>query len=61
MSKDTAIAQAGAAITSAYVTLLGLDGSTPEEAAAAAWTPSGPSRDEIAARIRTRRGIATAA
>ena len=41
--------------------ILGLDGQTPEEAARAAWTPGGPSLDELTDRIRDRRAHQLAA
>lgn len=45
----------GIALTRAYRRMLGIDGSTVEEAAQAAYTPTGPSVEEIEERIRKRR------
>lgn len=53
-----AITAAGNAIALGQETLYGLDGSTVTEAARAAWTPTGPSLDELIRRITARRAEA---
>ena len=55
------VEQAARALASGYRTLYGLDGSTVEQAARAAWTPSGPSLADLTARIADRRGLTAAA
>ena len=61
MTRADAITAAGLALADGYRTLDGLDGSTVEQAARAAWTPSGPSLSELTARIADRRGLTAAA
>lgn len=45
----------GIALSRAYRRMLGLDGTSVEDAARAAYTPTGPPVDEIEERIRGRR------
>lgn len=61
MTRPEAVAASAAAIADAYRTLLGLDGSSVEEAAQAAWTPTGPTLPELTDRIRARRAHELAA
>lgn len=61
MTRDLAIAGAGECLASALRTAYGLDGSTVEEAAAAALTPTGPTRDQLIDRITELRRQAAAA
>lgn len=61
MTRHMAITAAGECLTSALRTLYGLDGTTVEEAAAAALTPTGPTRDQLIARITALRHQAAAA
>lgn len=61
MTRAQAITAAGHALADAYQTLTGLDGSTVEQAARAAWTPTGPPLDELITRISHRRGLTAAA
>lgn len=49
------IAAAARILSGAYRTMLGLDGTTVEDAARAAYTPTGPPVEEIEERIRARR------
>ena len=42
-------------LAAAYRTLFGWDGSSVDDAVEAAWTPTGPSREAIRARIEFRR------
>lgn len=51
MDAQGRIALATSALTQAASTLYGLDGSTVEQAAAAAWTPTGPPMEELRAGI----------
>lgn len=57
----SALEAASGAYARGLRTILGLDGQTPEEAARAAWTPGGPSLDELTDRIRDRRAHQLAA
>ena len=61
MTRPDAITAAGHALADAYLTLTGQDGSTVEEAARAAWTPTGPPLPDLIARIADRRGYPAAA
>lgn len=61
MTRAEAVASASDPLTEAYSTLVGLDGSSVEQAARAAWTPTGPSLDELIARIHARRAHELAA
>ena len=61
MTRDLAIAGAGECLAGALRTLYGLDGSTVEQAAHAALTPTGPSLDDLIARITALRDLASAA
>lgn len=61
MTRDQAIRVASQSITEAYTTLLGLDGSSVEDAARAAWTPTGPDLPVLIDRIRHRRAHQLAA
>lgn len=45
----------GIALSRAYRRMLGLDGTSVPEAAQVAYTPTGPSLDQIETRIRARR------
>ena len=42
-------------LTAAYRTLFGWDGTSIDDAVEQAWTPTGPSREQIRARIEFRR------
>lgn len=55
------ITAAGECLTDGYRTLYGLDGTTIEDAAQAAWTPTGPPLDVLIDSIRTRRRQTAAA
>lgn len=55
MTRNECIQAAAAPLALAYVTALGLDGTSVEEAAKAAYTPTGPGLDEIERRIRAMR------
>lgn len=46
---------AAAPLVQAYRTMLGLDGTTVDDAVDLVWTPTGPSREQIRARIKFRR------
>lgn len=61
MTRQEAITAAGHALADAYQTLTGLDGTSVEQAARAAWTPTGPPLHELIARIADRRGYPAAA
>lgn len=61
MTRDQAIATASIPLTDAYAVLLGLTGHTVEQAARAAYTPTGPPLHELIDRIRLRRNHARAA
>lgn len=61
MSRQQAIRAASQPLTEAYARLLGLDGSSVEDAAHAAWTPTGPDLPTLIARIRHRRADQLAA
>lgn len=61
MTRTEAITASASALADGYRTLLGLDGSTVEVAARAAWTPTGPSLDELIDRISNRRATQLAA
>ncbi|MGO2311662.1 MAG: hypothetical protein ACTH6A_06530 [Brachybacterium tyrofermentans] len=52
---DQKIINAAAPMTLAYRTMLGLDGTSLDDAVEAAYTPTGPPRDVIRARIEFRR------
>lgn len=52
---DEPVANAAAAIELGYHTMLGLDGTSLEDAVEAAWTPTGPSREVLRERIAWRR------
>lgn len=54
------IAAAAAILSRGYRSMLGLDGTSVEDAARAAFTPSGPPVEELEARIRARRAGAAA-
>lgn len=49
------VEHAASPLVQAYRTMLGLDGTTVDDAVEQAWTPTGPSRDELRARIIHRR------
>jgi hypothetical protein len=51
VTRDQAIQAAAQPITDGYTTLLGLDGTSVEQAARAAWTPTGPELPELIDRI----------
>ena len=61
MTREAAITSASEPLTLAYVALYGLDGTTVEDAARAAWTPSGPPLPDLIERIRDRRAERLAA
>lgn len=61
MTRADAVTAAAAALADGYRTLDGLDGSTVEQAARAAWTPTGPSLEQLITRIAHRRGLTAAA
>lgn len=61
MTREQAVASTAAPLADAYRTLLGLDGSTVEAAARAAWTPTGPDLSELIERITHRRAQQLAA
>lgn len=61
MTRDQAIATASIPLSDAYAVLLGLSGHSVEEAARAAYTPTGPDLSELIDRIRSRRNHARAA
>lgn len=62
ITRAEAIEGAARALALAYVTLYGLDGTSVEDAAKAAYTPTGPSLEELIIRIRAKRdAIAVAA
>lgn len=52
---DERIAAAARILSRAYRTMLGFDGTSVEDAARAAYTPTGPPVEEIEERIRERR------
>lgn len=52
---DQTIVNAAAPLTLAYRTMLGLDGTSLDDAVDQAYTPTGPPRDVIRARIEFRR------
>lgn len=52
---DQTIVNAAAPMTLAYRTMLGLDGTSIDDAVEQAYTPTGPSRDVIRTRIEFRR------
>ena len=52
---DQPVLNAGKPLALAYRTLLGWDGTSIDDAVEQAWTPTGPSRDSIRARIEFRR------
>lgn len=58
--RPEAIEAAGRSLALAWRTLYGLDGSTVEEAARAALTPTGPPLEELIRRISEHRAQATA-
>lgn len=60
MTRDQAITAAADALADGYRTLHGLDGTSVEQAARAAWTPTGPSLEQLIARITHTRGLAAA-
>lgn len=60
-TRDQAVASAGECIAAATRTALGLDGTSVEEAARLAWTPTGPPLDVLIDRIRERRKQVAAA
>lgn len=51
------ILNAAAALSIGYATMLGLDGTSLDDAVERAYTPTGPSREVIRARIAFRRGL----
>jgi hypothetical protein len=55
MTRDAAITAAAQPLADAYRTLHGIDGSSIEAAARAAWTPTGPSLTNLIDRITARR------
>lgn len=61
MTRDEAITASAAPLTDAYRALLGLDGTSVQAAARAAWTPTGPSLTELIDRITDRRAEQLAA
>lgn len=61
MTRAQAIAQAATSLAQADRILYGLDGHTVQQAAELAWTPTGPSLDELIDRIRQQREQALAA
>ena len=56
----SAVARAAAAWGIGYRTPLGLDGSTVDEAVEAAFTPTGPPREELRRRLIARRAAPSA-
>lgn len=52
---DQPILNAAATISLAYATMLGLDGTSLDDAVDQAWTPGGPSKDILRKRIAFRR------
>jgi len=54
-TREEAIKSAAEPLADAYVIMLGLDGTSVEDAARAAWTPTGPPLHELEAGIRARR------
>lgn len=61
MTREQAICAASQPLSEAYARLLGLDGSSVEDAARAAWTPTGPALPDLIDRIRRRRAHQLAA
>ena len=61
MTRALAVASAGECLAQADRILYGLDGHTVQQAAEQAWTPTGPSLDELIDRIRQQREQALAA
>ena len=61
MTRDLAIAGAGECLASALRTAYGLDGSTVQQAAEAALTPTGPPLEVLVDRIARLRAQAAAA
>lgn len=61
MTRDQSVASASAPLSDAYAVLLGLDGHSVEQAAQAAYTPTGPAMTELIDRIRSRRNQRCAA
>lgn len=56
---DQPILNAAAALSLGYRTLYGYDGTSVDDAARQAWTPTGPSLEILRARIAHRRGLPT--
>lgn len=54
---DPRILHAARALAAGYRIMLGLDGTSVQDAARQAYTPTGPSVEEIERRIRKRRGL----
>lgn len=61
MNRTQAIASATQALATGYATLYGFDGSSIEDAARAAHTPTGPAIPELIERIAAKRALAAAA
>lgn len=61
MTRLDAITAAGECLADGYRTLYGLDGTTVEDAARAAWTPTGPTLATLTGRIAQQRGLTAAA
>ncbi len=57
---DEPVLNAAAALSIGYASMLGLDGTSLDEAVERAYTPTGPSREVIRARIAFRRGLPAA-
>lgn len=58
-TREAAIVSAADVLADAYVALYGLDGTSIEDAARAAYTPGGRSIEQIEASIRARRAAAS--
>lgn len=55
MTRAEAVTAAGETLAPAVRSLYGLDGTSVEDAARAAWTPTGPTLPELIAAIAARR------
>lgn len=58
MTASPAVKEAAKAWAAGYRVMLGLDGTSVEDAADQAYTPSGPAREVLVEQIRRRRGVA---
>ena len=58
MTASPAVKEAAKAWAAGYRVMLGLDGTSVEDAADQAYTPSGPPREVLVEQIRRRRGVA---